>query len=156
MSQADIENVKTVADPTRIKEGVALVGDKADTAGERAGFKGGEDFLTQSLTLGLVGVDEEGGVGGGKLTRQYDEFVGELTGRNARRAELHRQEGLLIQQKAERERLLAEEEQARFLADVGASRAAGDSRTSGGRRSSRPSSGSGAFSLGDQRDFLGL
>jgi len=156
MSQADINNVKQVADPTRAKETFGDIEDKANDLARANNFTGATDFFTQTLSGGILEVNEGGGVDGGPLIDQYDEFLGEITGRNSKREDLHRQEAALIGQQKERDRLLAEEANARRVDDVSASRAAGSRRRSS--RSSRDGGGGsgGAFSLGDQRDFLGI
>lgn len=133
------------------------VGKDLDRNAANVGFTNTQDLLANFLTGGLVGLSAEGELEAGFVAQGVDEAIGEVSGRNARRAELQRQERLLAEETVTRDRLEAEA----LLADEQSARAASGAADSGRSRSSRgsgrPSSqGGGSFNLGDQRDFLGL
>jgi hypothetical protein len=107
---------------------------------------------TQWSTGGLVGY-EEGRLKQGAVTRGVDEAIGEVTGRNMARDQAWLAQQRLDQEAADRARMLANEAEARRLADLQASFAGGRGRGTAGSKGGR----SMAYQpLGSQTDFLGL
>lgn len=137
----------------------ARIGKDLDRNAANLGFQNFEDMALDTATGGMVGLNAEGEIEKGRHLKAIDEGIGEVSGRNARRAELHRQERLLAEETVTRERLEAEERLADEKADRAASLAApgGGGQAATRRSAARSSSDRGSgFKLGEQRDFLGL
>lgn len=125
-------------------------------------FESSEDLFLNLATLGTVGTNKEGEINKGFIVQPIDEVIGEVSGRNARRAELGAQKDRFAEETARREELEAEVRLDNKNADILASNAAPGRRSeqrtqnAGGgdvRKSSKSGQG---FQLGEQRDFLGL
>lgn len=121
-----------------------------DKTAQALGFNNWEDMSVNVLTAGTAGIGEDGGLEWGDTGQWLDETVGEISGRNQKRAALHEQNKRYEEEKALRDKMLKEEEMRREMEDRSASSFAGIGRNYGRSTSSLTST------LGDQRDFLGL
>jgi hypothetical protein len=135
-----------------------LIDVEADRLAQSIGANSFEDAFLQGSTLGTVGVNKQGGIEAGVVTKgavqAVDESLGEITGRNIQREALAQQNDRIRAEEMERERLLEDQRRRDQKLDVIASRSAAGLRninTGGGTRG-----GTGTLTTGAERDFLGL
>ncbi|MFM6930134.1 MAG: hypothetical protein ACKOX6_16810 [Bdellovibrio sp.] len=109
------------------------------------------DIAVNGATLGLAGVDENGNVKKGAVTRAGDETVGELSGRNAARKAQMDAKDAVEEEKLNRAKALKEQQEQNFRNDVTASNTAGAVRATAAAKSKNYLGAS-----DPEKDFLGL
>lgn len=125
-----------------------------DQAGGGASPTDIANALVQISTGGIVGINDQGQVGMGALTRGWSEAAGEVTGANQARRANNLAEQALADQKAEQERLRQQQIDEMRRSDIAASRKAGQAQANSFLTASA-SAGTQAYN-NLTRDFLGL